>query len=232
MPASAPLRRGTMRVPMEKTFEQFFADTIAQLPGYQPRPQQVHMAQRILDTMSNGGHLLIEAGTGSGKSFGYLLPALHAGKTIVISTGTINLQEQLLEKDLPFLLKASGRPMSVALAKGRSNYLCRQKLWEADRQIPDGDPLRRGTSTASWTPDRELERRPREPALCPRKPLLGAKWPRPPTTASATSASFSTQNPFRMARVKLGKADIIVANHALYMVDLATGGGILPEHTW
>ncbi len=113
---------------MARDFDTFFRDIVSQLPGYEARPQQVDMAARILKTMEDGGQALIEAGTGSGKSFGYLVPALWAGKTIVISTGTIQLQEQVLEKDLPFLLDASGSNKTIALAKGRSNYLCRQKL--------------------------------------------------------------------------------------------------------
>jgi ATP-dependent DNA helicase DinG len=210
------------------SFDQFFANTVSQLPGYEPRPQQVEMAERILDTMAHGGHLLIEAGTGSGKSFGYLLPAIHAGKTVVISTGTINLQEQLIEKDLPFLLKATGSPMTVALAKGRSNYLCRQKLWEADRQIPTTAPLRRDLNRImgmieDW--DGDLASLPFAPE--------GRFWGEIASTSDdclGNKCEFFDQNPFRMARVRLGKSDIIVANHALYMVDLATGGGILPDH--
>lgn len=213
---------------MTKTFEEFFSATVSQLPGYEPRPQQVEMAERILDTMGDGGQLLIEAGTGSGKSFGYLLPAIYAGKTIVISTGTINLQEQLIEKDLPFLLAATGSGMTVALAKGRGNYLCRQKLWEADRQINANDPLRRDLNRImgvieDW--DGDLANLPFAPE--------GRFWNEIQSTSDdclGNKCEFFDRNPFRMARVKLGKADIIVANHALYMVDLATGGGILPDH--
>lgn len=210
------------------TFEQFFADTVSQLPGYEPRPQQVHMAERILETMEAGGQLLIEAGTGSGKSFGYLLPAIYAGKTIVISTGTINLQEQLIEKDLPFLLDATGSGMTVALAKGRGNYLCRQKLWEADRQIPTNDPLRRDLNRIMGV----IEEWDGDLASLPFAPE-NRFWTEIASTSDdclGNKCEFFEQNPFRMARVKLGKADIIVANHALYMVDLATGGGILPDH--
>jgi ATP-dependent DNA helicase DinG len=211
-----------------ETFQAFFERVVSQLPGYEPRTQQVEMAERILDTVEHGGQLLIEAGTGSGKSFGYLMPALYAGKTIVISTGTINLQEQLIEKDLPFLLKASGSGMTVALAKGRGNYLCRQKLWEADRQIPTTDPLRRDLNRImgmieDW--DGDLANLPFSPE--------NRFWSEIASTSDdclGNKCEYFEQNPFRIARVKLGKADIIVANHALYMIDLATGGGILPEH--
>lgn len=213
---------------MENNFDTFFDQVVSQLPGYEPRPQQQEMARQVLDTMVGGGQALIEAGTGSGKSFGYLLPVLHAGRTVVISTGTINLQEQLLEKDLPFLLSASGSTMTTALAKGRSNYLCRQKLWEADRQIPSGDPLRREV-------DRLLEALPGwDGDLANLMSPPGSKfWQEVASTSDdclGNKCEFFEENAFRVARVKLGRADIIVANHALYMVDLATGGGILPDH--
>lgn len=213
---------------MEPSFDAFFERIVSQLPGYEPRPQQVEMAQQIRATMEHGGQALIEAGTGSGKSFGYLLPVLHAGRTVVISTGTINLQEQLLEKDLPFLLEASGSGMTAVLAKGRSNYICRQKLWEADRQIPSGDPLRREV-------DRLLEFLPGWDGDLATldAPPSSRFWQEVASTSDdclGNKCEFFEENPFRLARIRLGKADIIVANHALYMVDLATGGGILPDH--
>ncbi|MEB3223631.1 MAG: helicase C-terminal domain-containing protein [Candidatus Sericytochromatia bacterium] len=213
---------------MSVAFEPFFHQIVSKLPGFEARPQQVEMAGRIRHTMDVGGQLLIEAGTGSGKSFGYLVPALHAGKTIVISTGTIQLQEQLLEKDLPFLLEASGQQRTVALAKGRSNYLCRQKLWEADRAVHAGDPLRTEVDRLlgladAW--DGDLATLPFSPA--------NAFWQEVASTSDdclGNQCEFFERNPFRLARVRLASADIIVANHALYMVDLATGGGILPDH--
>ena len=213
---------------MARDFDTFFQDIVSQLPGYEPRPQQVEMARGILRTMEDGGQLLIEAGTGSGKSFGYLVPALYAGKTIVISTGTIQLQEQLIEKDLPFLLEAAGVSKTVALAKGRSNYLCRQKLWEADRGIPSGDPLRTEVDRLM----READAWDGDLASLPWSP--GNRfWTEVASTSDdclGNKCEFFERNPFRIARARLGRADIIIANHALYMVDLATGGGILPDH--
>src|SRR5688572_31534810 len=100
------------------------------------------MARTISGAISAGRHAIIEAGTGSGKSFGYLIPVLESGKTAVVSTGTIALQEQLLNKDIPFLAQAYGREIKVALAKGRSNYICLRKLDEAHRSVSPGDPQR------------------------------------------------------------------------------------------
>ncbi|MFP5500954.1 MAG: ATP-dependent DNA helicase [Candidatus Sericytochromatia bacterium] len=213
---------------MTNSFSSFFERVVSQLPNYEARPQQVAMAERILKTFEAGGQAIIEAGTGSGKSFGYLLPAIYAGKRIVISTGTIQLQEQLLAKDLPFLLAATGSPMTVALAKGRSNYLCRQKLWEADKHIPVSDPLRAELEAileADPTWDGDLATLPFFPS-----PKFWAEIASTSDDCLGNKCEFFDRNPFRQARIKLGTADIIVANHALYMTDLATGGGILPDH--
>src|SRR5262245_25217610 len=86
---------------------------VSQLPDHESRPQQAAMARVIETAIAQRRHALIEAGTGSGKSFGYLVPLLESGKKAVVSTGTIALQEQLLRKDLPFLEKARGRPVKV-----------------------------------------------------------------------------------------------------------------------
>jgi len=105
------------------------------LPGYEYRPQQVEMAEGVLEAFESGQHCLVEAGTGVGKSLAYLVPAIMMvckGKKILVSTHTINLQEQLLGKDIPLLAKALGSryPFQAAVMKGRGNYLCRRNLAE------------------------------------------------------------------------------------------------------
>src|SRR5437016_3885612 len=104
------------------------------------------MAQAVEAAIRRRKHVIIEAGTGSGKSFGYLIPVLEAGRKAVISTGTIALQEQLLRKDIPFLEQAYGRPIKVALAKGRANYVCLRKLFEVDQSLGMSDPHRGAVS--------------------------------------------------------------------------------------
>jgi ATP-dependent DNA helicase DinG len=94
------------------------------LPEYEDRPAQQDLADAVARTLDQGGVLLAEAGTGTGKTLAYLLPAIELGKRVVVSTGTKNLQEQLILKDIPLLAKALGRDLNVALMKGRSNYLC------------------------------------------------------------------------------------------------------------
>ena len=94
------------------------------LPEYEERPAQQELAEAVALTLDQGGVLMAEAGTGTGKTLAYLLPAVELGKRVVVSTGTKNLQEQLILKDIPLLARALGRDLNVALMKGRSNYLC------------------------------------------------------------------------------------------------------------
>jgi ATP-dependent DNA helicase DinG len=94
------------------------------LPGYEDRPAQQILADAVTRTLTDGGVLLAEAGTGTGKTLAYLQPAVALGKRVVVSTGTKNLQEQLILKDIPLLAQALGRDLNVALMKGRGNYLC------------------------------------------------------------------------------------------------------------
>ena len=94
------------------------------LPGYEERPAQRRLAEAVERVLREGGLLLAEAGTGTGKTLAYLLPAVELGRRVVVSTGTKNLQEQLIDKDIPLLAAALGRELKVAVMKGRGNYLC------------------------------------------------------------------------------------------------------------
>ncbi|MGZ8144596.1 MAG: DEAD/DEAH box helicase, partial [Methylosarcina sp.] len=94
------------------------------IPGYQPRESQLEMARAIIEAIKTNRNLIAEAGTGTGKTFAYLAPAILSGKKVIISTGTKNLQDQLFFKDLPVIRKAIKVPFIAALLKGRSNYLC------------------------------------------------------------------------------------------------------------
>ncbi|MGZ8137484.1 MAG: ATP-dependent DNA helicase [Methylococcaceae bacterium] len=114
--------------------EAFFSDDGALatvIPGYQPRKAQLEMATAIADAIDDNQHLIAEAGTGTGKTFAYLVPAILSGKKVIISTGTKNLQDQLFNKDLPVIRKAMKTPFIAALLKGRSNYLCTYRLKNA-----------------------------------------------------------------------------------------------------
>ncbi|OUS24877.1 ATP-dependent helicase [Thalassotalea sp. 42_200_T64] len=100
------------------------------IPGFNPRQAQLDMAEAVGQTIAAKSSLVVEAGTGTGKTFAYLVPALSSGKKVIVSTGTKNLQEQLFHKDLPLVKKALGSGQKIALLKGRSNYLCLFRLEE------------------------------------------------------------------------------------------------------
>jgi ATP-dependent DNA helicase DinG len=211
--------------------ERVIRDVLSKLPGAEDRAQQLEMARIIQKAIATGRHALIEAGTGSGKSFGYLLPILESGKKAVISTGTIALQEQLLGKDIPFLQQAYRPELSVAMAKGRANYICLRKLWEADQRIspmdllrPQVDSMIRHSQRGDWNGDRaDLEfvvdwRLWADELASDRDDCLGPKCPN------------YMVSPHRLARIRCDDAELIIANHALYFTDLVTGAGVLPKH--
>ncbi len=98
------------------------------LSGFRPRHDQIAMAEAVSETLESRGQLVVEAGTGIGKTFAYLVPALYSGRRVIVSTGTRTLQDQIYHRDLPLLGRALGRPVRVALLKGRANYLCQHRL--------------------------------------------------------------------------------------------------------
>src|SRR5271157_2012049 len=103
-------------------------------PNYEYRPGQVEMAEAVESALADRKHLIVEAGTGTGKTLAYLVPSILSGKRIVISTGTKNLQEQLFYKDVPFLQTHLGDGLAVCYMKGRNNYACRQKIYDAEKE--------------------------------------------------------------------------------------------------
>src|SRR5689334_12414345 len=136
--ASHPETTQTRKQP---SLHQFFAPggLLSQAhPNYEFRRGQLQMAQAVEKALEERHHLIVEAGTGTGKTLAYLLPVIRSGKRVVISTGTKNLQEQLFHKDVPFLEQAlfreGNRKLSVCYMKGRNNYLCRKKLYDLTGQ--------------------------------------------------------------------------------------------------
>ena len=120
----------TLTVPT--TFAEAEVNLAASLPGYESRQQQQALATAVEEAIASGTHLLAEAGTGTGKSLGYLIPAVLSGKRVVVATATKALQDQVAHKDLPFLAEHLGKPFTYALLKGRSNYICGNKVAAAD----------------------------------------------------------------------------------------------------
>ncbi|HEV8333436.1 MAG TPA: ATP-dependent DNA helicase [Steroidobacteraceae bacterium] len=104
------------------------------IPGFATRDEQIEMAEQVAMALRAHGRLIVEAGTGTGKTFAYLVPALLSGRRVIVSTGTRNLQDQLFHRDLPTVARAIGRPVRVALLKGRANYLCIHRLELAEQQ--------------------------------------------------------------------------------------------------
>jgi ATP-dependent DNA helicase DinG len=104
------------------------------IPGFATRLEQIAMANTVAASLAAGGQLIVEAGTGTGKTFAYLVPILLSGRRVVVSTGTRTLQDQLFHRDLPSVARAIGRPVKVALLKGRANYLCLHRLDLAEQQ--------------------------------------------------------------------------------------------------
>ena len=208
----------------------------ATLPGFEPREEQAELARAVTEALEAGDHLLAEAGTGTGKSLAYLVPALFSGRRVVIATATKALQAQLLTKDVPIAAAVTGRDVRVAVLKGRHNYLCRKalhgfellggQLLSSEADAAAFDVLRPWFERTETGDRAEL---PFEPAdslwneiAVGADGCLGRKCP-------FTSTCFS-----EAARRTARSADLVIVNHALYFADLAlreeTDASILPEH--
>src|ERR1700674_1610657 len=203
---------------------------------YEHRPAQLEMAEMVHDAFATHHHAIVEAGTGTGKTLAYLLPAIRSGRRVVISTATKSLQEQLYQKDVPFLQKYFAPDLKVAVMKGRSNFLCRAKLHQlADQPILKGmeeiDAFRqiRDWSKLTETGDRaELTFLPDDSELwsrmdARRDTCTGQKCPE-------FRNCFVTQ-----MHQRAKDADLIIVNHHLFFADLALKhddfGSILPEYS-
>jgi ATP-dependent DNA helicase DinG len=102
--------------------------------GYEHRPGQEEMSHAVARVLDQGGTLMVEAGTGTGKTFAYLIPIIESGRRVIVSTGTRNLQDQIFRKDLPFLRDEAGLAVSACLMKGRDNYLCRYRFGQFEQE--------------------------------------------------------------------------------------------------
>ena len=197
------------------------------LPGYEPRAGQLQMAQLVERGILEGMHTIVEAGTGVGKSLAYLVPAIRSGKKVVLSTGTIALQEQLVLKDIPLVEKALGIPVRVTLLKGRSHYLCRQKLerLRADRLIA---PTRSMQQMWEWGARTRSGDRAELRFVPP-----AHEWEQLDADADDCVGEFCGHFSdcfFFNRRDEAKYAGIVVVNHALFFLDLASGGGLLPGY--
>ena len=162
-----------------------------QHPAYEFRRGQLQMAEAVEQALNEKRHLIVEAGTGTGKTLAYLLPVIRSGKRVIISTGTKTLQEQLFYKDIPFLQEHLGE-LRVCYMKGRANYLCRKKLYDlTDQPVLNGlEEISQFKIISDWEKTTETGDR-AELAECRRAASCGRSWTRAPTAASAPSASSS-----------------------------------------
>jgi ATP-dependent DNA helicase DinG len=217
--------RARIRVILSIDLEQFFADSgplAGIIPGYRLRPQQLEMARAVAQAIEDKGLLIAEAGTGTGKTFAYLAPALSRGGKVILSTGTKTLQDQLYNRDIPMVRDALSAPVTVALLKGRANYVCHYHLERAknDGRFMNRDDvvyLARIESYAktSKTGDRSgLAEVPEDATVWPlvtstRENCLGGDCPK-------------YKDCFVMeARKQAMEADVVVVNHHLFFADVA-----------
>jgi len=193
---------------------------------YEFRPQQLRMAQRVAATIASGGHAVIEAGTGTGKSLAYLVPAVLAareqGRKAIVSTHTINLQEQLLYKDIPLVSKLLPVEFDAALLKGRQNYLCPRRLAKA---IENRAELFTTAESAELERILDWSRRTREGSVSELDPQPDpALWHLVCSEAgicTARSCGTGTKCFYQQARRRIDSADLVVLNHSLLFILLA-----------
>jgi ATP-dependent DNA helicase DinG len=204
-------------------------------PNYEYRPGQIEMAEAVRDAIDNGGVALIEAGTGTGKTLAYLIPALAADRRVIVTTATKALQEQLHKKDIPFLQRIIPREFKAVCMKGRNNYVCLHRLKTAEHtpilegldELDHFDEVRRWAA-ATETGDRaELKDLPEDLSFWPKIDAradicLGKK-------CEEYDNCFITR-----VRQQALEADVVIVNHHLFFADLAMRGGeygsVLPDY--
>ena len=198
----------------------------AVLPGYEERTAQERLAEAVGGVLREGGLLLAEAGTGTGKTLAYLLPAVELGRRVVVSTGTKNLQEQLVSKDIPLLAEALGRDLSVAVMKGRGNYLCLLRYSSFEKggsfRRPDEIPLFRAVE--QWAPETQTGDR-AEIADLPDSVDFWREISAASENCIGQSCSLFDACWVTRMRQHALEADLVVVNHHLLCADLAVKDG-------
>jgi ATP-dependent DNA helicase DinG len=272
------MTENTLHIENQQQLKQCLANIAENLPNFKARPTQQEMIQQVLITLMNteafdkrntaqllvddiplartGESILaVEGPTGTGKSLGYLLPAIIAAKSLkkhlIISSATVILQEQLAQKDIPFIAKHAGIPITHAIAKGRSRYSCTQKLYRFGTRMPQSDML-------GFDDDESIQQHPdrAESQLLSiladafeQKTWSGDKDSLPIKLAEKTWNKITNDRhgcvkrtcphfktcPFFEARGRLQEVDVIIANHDLLLADLNMGGGAIltpPDDTF
>ena len=211
-------------------------------PAYEFRRGQLQMAQAVEEALEEKRHLIVEAGTGTGKTLAYLLPVIRSGKRVIISTGTKNLQEQLFFKDVPALERAlfpaRDRKLSVCYMKGRNNYLCRKKLIDLTEQpvLSGLEEIEHHRAIAAWEKTTQTGDR----AELAELPETSALWHKLDARADACLGQKCTEYDrcfITEMRRRAAESDIIIVNHHLFFADLfiklgaegAPDAGVLPD---
>ena len=192
------------------------------LDTFQPREGQTAMAMAVAQTIDEGGVLVVEAGTGVGKTYSYLVPALLSGERVLLSTATKTLQDQLFGRDLPRLTQALGRPVRIALLKGRGSYLCLHRLGTArhDHVALDAFKTRTLSKIELWSHATRTGDLAELPGLDERSPVI------PLVTSTRENCLGSQCQSFKSCHVNLARrealaADVVVINHHLFFADMA-----------
>jgi ATP-dependent DNA helicase DinG len=207
----------------------------AKHPAFELRPGQLDMASAVEDALSGKRKLIVEAGTGTGKTLAYLVPALLSQRRVVISTGTKALQEQLFFRDIPFLERVLDRRLRVCYMKGRSNYACRQKIYEAENspalagleEFADFQVIRDWEKTTEAGDRAEIRTLPEQ----------STAWGKIDARSELCAGSKCKQYErcfITLMHQRAAEADIIIVNHHLFFADLAVRrdemGSILPDY--
>ncbi|MEO6391189.1 MAG: ATP-dependent DNA helicase, partial [Pyrinomonadaceae bacterium] len=208
-------------------------------PEYEYRPGQVQMAEAVLRAFEEKRHLVVEAGTGTGKTLAYLVPAvakaLNGGGRVIISTGTKNLQEQLMEKDIPFLQRALKKKFSAAYMKGRNNYACMQKVSQAENSpiLQGMDEMDYFDDVRHWMRETQTGDRAELTALPEDLSFWRHIDARSDRCFGQKCPDFDPCFITRM-RQRAMNAELIIVNHHLFFADLALRdnefGKVLPDY--
>ncbi len=189
---------------------------------FSPRQGQTDMALAVADVVAHGGSLVVEAGTGVGKTFAYLVPALLSRERVLLSTATKALQDQLFSRDLPRLVQALNLPIRLALLKGRSSYLCthRMEMARRDTQIPDRHTVHLLSRVETWSLSTRTGDLAELPGLDERSPLIPLITSNRENCLGSQCPKFKTCHVNAARREALG-ADVVVINHHLFFADMA-----------
>ncbi len=238
-----PLQRNESPIPIDPEeaasileyggpFSQYFE-------SYEHRPEQVEMLRAVANALSNGNHLLVEAGTGVGKSFAYLIPAalfaMQNNTRVIVSTNTINLQDQLIKKDIPDLCAALDIDLRAAVLKGRVNYLCPRRLQYARQHGPaNKDELRVLAKILVWQLENQSGDRNEINLTGQAEREVWSRLSADDDNCNAETcmARMGGLCPFHRARQAAQAAHVLIVNHALLLSDIATGSKVLPEYDY